>query len=52
MSKTEEFLNVNERTIKKIRQHYCKSLQDVQRDVNILKEWLRQQPHLPKNEGW
>lgn len=37
--------------IEKLRALYGKSENDLKRDVNILKHWLKQQRHLPNDEG-
>lgn len=51
MSKIRDLLQINKGDIKRLRNFYGKSDSDVKRDVNILKEWLKQQPHLPHDEG-
>lgn len=50
-SKIEKLLETNEDDAKKAREFYGKSEDDMQRDIQILKEWLKQQPHLPIDEG-
>lgn len=51
MSRLRELLVISDEEINKIRQHYGKTAEDVQRDIGILKEWLRQERHLPDDEG-
>lgn len=51
MSKIKELLIVTEDDARKARLQYNKSEADMKQDVAILKEWLRQQPHLPDDEG-
>lgn len=51
MARAPDFLQINEDDIKKLRKMYGKSDSDVMRDITILKEWLKQQPHLPDDEG-
>lgn len=51
MSKIKELLMVTHEDVRKARLQYNKSESDMKQDVAILKEWLRQQPHLPNDEG-
>lgn len=51
MSNIKELLIVSEEDVNKARKQYNKSEDDLKKDVAILKEWLRQERHLPKDEG-
>lgn len=51
MSEKTELLIIEDGTKEKIWKHYDKTKQDIDRDIGILKEWLKQQPHLPDDEG-
>lgn len=51
MSAKNQFLIIEDGTKEKIWQIYGKTRQDIDRDIAILKEWLKQQPHLPDDEG-
>lgn len=41
----------NEDAIDKVREYYNKSKDELKCDIDILKEWMRQQPHLPDEDG-
>lgn len=51
MYKINKIFGLNDDDINKVRKYYNKSEDDIKCDVAILKEWLRQQPHLPDDEG-
>lgn len=51
MSRIKELLIVTEEDVKKVLKYYNKTEDEMKQDVNILKEWLRQEAHLPKDEG-
>lgn len=43
-----EFLKVNRKGVLKI---FNKTEENIQEDLEILREWLKQQPHLPYIDG-
>lgn len=47
----EKFLVIEDGTVEKILKYYEKTKEDIKRDIDILKQWLKQQPHLPDDEG-
>lgn len=51
MVKIEQLLITNDDDARKAREFYGKTDTDMKRDIQILKEWLKQQPHLPDDEG-
>lgn len=50
-NKVKELLRLNDYDICKVWEFYDKSESDVKRDISIIREWLKQQPHLPDDEG-
>lgn len=51
MNSVKELLSIKDDDIVKLRNCYDKTESDMKRDVLILKEWLKQQTHLPNDEG-
>lgn len=51
MSKIKELLIVTKEDIDKARKQYHKTEDDIKKCVAIIKKWLRQEIHLPKDEG-
>lgn len=51
MSKLNELFVIEDENIIKIREYFGKSEANIKRDVKLLQEWLKQQPHLPHDEG-
>lgn len=46
-----DVIQVSESEVKKVRKQYRVKADDVKRDVNIIKEWVKQQQHLPNIDG-
>lgn len=51
MSRIKELLVATDEDAKKMLKYFNITEEEMKRDVAILKEWLRQEAHLPKDEG-
>lgn len=51
MSRIKELLIVTDEDANTVLQRYNKTKEEIKHDVAILKEWLRQEVHLPEDEG-
>lgn len=51
IQKIKDLLRLNDSDIQKSRDFFGKSESDVKQDISIIREWLKQQPHLPDDEG-
>lgn len=49
--RVKKLLCLKEDGIGKMRAFFGKNEDDVKQDISIIREWLRQQPHLPEDEG-
>lgn len=51
INEIKKLLLINDNHLKEALKYYNKTESDVKQDVEILKEWLKTEPHLPDDEG-